>query len=162
MSSTLALIPSNVFPHLALGVASASLVGYAMYYNHPSVKLGRVNTALANTEKTLAEAKARCIRDYLAVAETETRFLRTKHTASKLRTRLLEVHDLPSWKSYLDNIITISRCLVVLEREVRDIQKCLLVLIEAANRRKLTEDINENQAVLHDAVHHTTATGYEV
>ncbi|KAJ6480304.1 hypothetical protein C8R45DRAFT_933232 [Mycena sanguinolenta] len=100
MSSTLALIPGNIFPHLALGVASASFVGYAVHYNRPSVKLGRVGTA----EETLAHVKATGMRDYLLLAELQTRFLRTKLTASKLQTRLLEAHDL-SWKDYLKSII---------------------------------------------------------
>ncbi|KAF7378094.1 hypothetical protein MSAN_00233600 [Mycena sanguinolenta] len=153
MSSTLSLIPGNVFPHLALGVVSAFLVGYAMHYNRPSVKLGRVTTALNTAEETLAHAKGRCMRDYLALAETEIRFLGTKLTVSNLQARLLEARDLQGWKDYLQNIIAISRCLVMLEREV---------LLEAARRRRLTEDINETQAALERAIHHATASGYEV
>ncbi|KAJ6480294.1 hypothetical protein C8R45DRAFT_1216047 [Mycena sanguinolenta] len=162
MSSILALIPGNMFPHLALGVVSASFVGYAMHYNRPSVKLGRVKTALTNAEKTLAHAKATCMRDYLSLTETETRFLRTKLAASNLQTCLLEAHNLLRWRAYLQKIITISRRLVMLEREIHDIQNSLLVLIEAAHRRKLSEDINETQAVLHEARYHTMASGYEV
>ncbi|KAF7378091.1 hypothetical protein MSAN_00233300 [Mycena sanguinolenta] len=161
LSSILSLIPQNIVAYLSLAVPFTLFVGYAMHYNRPSAKMDRVNIALKNAAETLTHAKARCMRDYLALAKTETRFLRTKLTASKLQTRLLEVHDL-GWKDYLQNVITISRCLVMLEREVRDMQKTLLVLIEAANRRKLTEDINETQAVLHAVVYPTTTSGYEV
>ncbi|KAJ6480293.1 hypothetical protein C8R45DRAFT_351229 [Mycena sanguinolenta] len=159
--SMLSLIPGNSFVYLSFAVTSTLSVGYAMHYNCPSVKLGRLTTALNTGGKTLAHAKATCMRNYLALTETETRFLRTKLTASKLQTRLLEAHNL-GWKDYLHNIISISRCLVMLERDVRDIQKSLLVLIEAAHRRKLTEDINETQAVLHGTMHQTTGSGYEV
>ncbi|KAJ6480297.1 hypothetical protein C8R45DRAFT_1155276 [Mycena sanguinolenta] len=148
LPSMLSLMPGNTLPYLTLGVASTSF-------------LARVTTELNTGEKTLAHAKATCMRNYLALTETETRFLRTKLTASKLQTRLLEVHDL-GWKDYLHNIIAISRCLVILERDVRDIQKSLLVLIEATHRRKLAEDINKTQAVLHGAMYRTTASGYEV
>ncbi|KAF7378086.1 hypothetical protein MSAN_00232800 [Mycena sanguinolenta] len=161
LSSTLSLIPGNAIPYLALGIGSAFCMGYAIRYNLPAVKLDRLNTTLRTAEETLDHAKAKCVRDYLSLAELRTRFLRTKLTTSKLQTRLLEVHDL-GWKDYLQNIIAISRCLVMLEREVCDIQKTSLVLIEAAHRRKLTEDINETQAVLHGAMYQNTESGYEV
>ncbi|KAJ6480306.1 hypothetical protein C8R45DRAFT_933234 [Mycena sanguinolenta] len=182
MSSTMSLIPGNIFPHLALGVLSASLVGYATHYNCPSERLGRLNTALNTVEKTLAHAKAASIRDYFILAELYTQFLRrapasesptgrkpitccrTKLTLSALHTCLLEGHDLSGWRAYLQNVIAISRSLIPLEREMEPILTTspYQVLIEAANRRKLRKDINEIQAILHAGMHHTTASGYEV
>ncbi|KAJ7240417.1 hypothetical protein B0H12DRAFT_1237319 [Mycena haematopus] len=169
VSSTLSLAPGNI-PYLVLGVGSASFLIYALQYNCPSAKLGRLNTALGTAEETFNHAKAKCKRDYSTMVETETRILRAKLTASKFHTRLLEARDMPSWKEYLQNIISISRSLTMLQREVRDIQTSLLVLIEAANRRKLTEDIRMTQEALDRAmpsgrvcIHgQTSASDYEV
>jgi hypothetical protein len=54
---------------------------------------------------------------------------RTKLAVSRLHSHLLESRDVPGWKNYLRDIFTISRALVMLEREVRDIQMSLLVRI---------------------------------
>jgi hypothetical protein len=52
---------------------------------------------------------------------------RNKLAVSKLRSRLLEAHNIPGWKDYLRDMIVILRGLAILECEVRDIQASLLV-----------------------------------
>jgi hypothetical protein len=54
---------------------------------------------------------------------------RTKLAVSRLHSRLLEARNMPGWKNYLRDIFTILRALLMLEREVRDIQTSLLVSI---------------------------------
>jgi hypothetical protein len=44
-----------------------------------------------------------------------------KLAVSKLRFRLLETSNIPGWKDYLHDMITILRGLAILECEVRDI-----------------------------------------
>jgi hypothetical protein len=73
---TLSLTPSEIFPYLALGVLSASSVIYALHHNFPSPRLGQINDEIAIMDKTLTHAKAKCMRDYLALVEAETQFLR--------------------------------------------------------------------------------------
>jgi hypothetical protein len=57
---------------------------------------------------------------------------RTKLAVSRLHSRLLEARSMSSWKNYLLAILTISRALAMLEREVRDIQTSLLVSISSS------------------------------
>ncbi|KAJ7809542.1 hypothetical protein B0H14DRAFT_2607994 [Mycena olivaceomarginata] len=71
----------------------------------------------------------------------------------RLHSCLLETRNIPGWKNYLRVMVTISRALAMLEREVRDVQTSLLVLIEAAHQCKLTEDICEGQEIGDGAVH---------
>ncbi|KAJ7789998.1 hypothetical protein B0H14DRAFT_3502157 [Mycena olivaceomarginata] len=149
----LSLIPSKIFPYLALGVLSASSVIHALHHNFPSAKLGQINDEIAIVDKTLTHAKAKCMRDYLALVEAETQFLRIKLAVSRLRSRLLETHNIPGWKNYPRDMFTISRTLAMLEREVWDIQTSLLVLIEAAHQHKLTEEIREGQEIGDDVLH---------
>jgi hypothetical protein len=73
---TLSLIPSNIFRYIALGVASVSLVVYAIHSNLPSAKLGRVYEAITVAEELLTRAKAKCMRDHRVLAENETLLLR--------------------------------------------------------------------------------------
>ncbi|KAJ7763099.1 hypothetical protein B0H14DRAFT_2633855 [Mycena olivaceomarginata] len=141
----LSLIPAKMLPYLSLGILSASFVVYALRRSCPVVTLDRLQNTITAVEELLTDTKAKSMRDYFTLVEAETQFLRTKLAVSRLRSRLLEARNMPGWKNYLRNIFTISRALVMLEREVRDIQTSLLVLIEAAHQRKLTEDIREGQ-----------------
>ncbi|KAJ6482621.1 hypothetical protein C8R45DRAFT_1075745 [Mycena sanguinolenta] len=102
--------------------------------------------SLRCVDSILTQAKANCMRDYLLLAECETRLLRTKFSASEIRSQLLKTST-TSWRNYLRNRISISRNLGTCARELRDIQTSLLLLIEVARQRKLAEDINLNQAI---------------
>jgi hypothetical protein len=52
---------------------------------------------------------------------------RTESAVSRLESRLLETRTVLGWKDCFRGIFTISRALVMLEREVQDIEKALLV-----------------------------------
>ncbi|KAF8183094.1 hypothetical protein K438DRAFT_1767146 [Mycena galopus ATCC 62051] len=143
LSSTTFLISSNIFPYLSLGLVSASFIVYVLQYCCRSAGLDRLNDTI-----TIAN----CGRDYLALAEINTRFLRTKLTASRLHTRLLEARSFPGWKDYAQTIMAVSLRLPALRREVRDVHTSALVLIEAAHQRKLTEDIKESQETMDAAL----------
>jgi hypothetical protein len=74
---TLSLIPATIFPYLALGLLSTSFIIYGLHYSRPAVTLDRLeNTITAVEDSILIHAKAKCMRDYLALVEAETRFLR--------------------------------------------------------------------------------------
>ncbi|KAJ7347745.1 hypothetical protein DFH08DRAFT_808531 [Mycena albidolilacea] len=123
------LIPGHIFPYFVLGVTSVSFVIYTLQHNLPSARVNRLNNTIAVVEEILTQAKANCTRDYLALVSAETRFLR----------------------NCLSNMTTISRSLATVEREVRDIQTSLLLLIESVHQRKLAEDLHESQEIV-DAV----------
>ncbi|KAJ7763096.1 hypothetical protein B0H14DRAFT_2972608, partial [Mycena olivaceomarginata] len=133
---TLSLIPSRIFPYLALGVLSASSGIYALYQHIPSARLGQINNAVAIVDETLTHVKAKCMWDYLVLL-----------VVSRLHSCLLEMRNIPDWKNYLCVMVTILCALVMLECGVWDIQTSLLVLIEAAHQHKLTEDIHESQEI---------------
>ncbi|KAJ7751821.1 hypothetical protein B0H14DRAFT_2635912 [Mycena olivaceomarginata] len=158
---TLSLIPATIFPYLALGLLSTSFIIYALCHNCPTVRVDRLKNGITVVDEILTHAKTECMRDYLALIQAETRFLRTKLAVSRLHSRLLEAHHMPGWKTYLHNIFNILRALVMLEREVRDIQTFLLVLIEAAHQRKLTADIHEGQEI-EDGVLHQQYSGIQM
>ncbi|KAJ7809537.1 hypothetical protein B0H14DRAFT_3481364 [Mycena olivaceomarginata] len=149
----LSLIPVTIFPYLALGLLSTSFIVYALRHNCPAVRIVRLKNEIAVVDAILTHAKAERMRDYLALIQAETQFLRTKLAVSRLHSRLLEARNMPGWKNYLRDIFTISRALAMLEREVRDIQTSLLVLIEAAHQRKLTADIHEGQEIGDGVLH---------
>ncbi|KAF8205996.1 hypothetical protein K438DRAFT_1756726 [Mycena galopus ATCC 62051] len=144
LSTTLFSTPSNIFPYLGLGLMSASFIIYALNYCCPSTRLGRLNAMSTIVEERLNHAKANARRDLLALAEMDTRFLRTKLAASRIHTRLLEAHNLSGWRDYAQTMMVVSLRLPALRREV---------LIEAASQRKLTEDINESQASMNAALY---------
>ncbi|KAJ7881315.1 hypothetical protein B0H14DRAFT_3761870 [Mycena olivaceomarginata] len=144
---TLSLIPAKIFPYLALGLLSTSFIIYALRHNCPAGSVDRLQNGITVVDEILTHAKAKCMHNYLALIEAETRFLRTRLAVSRLHSRLLEARHMPGWKTYLRDIFTISHALAMLEREVRYIQTSLLVLIEAAHQRKLTEDIHEGQEI---------------
>ncbi|KAJ6482625.1 hypothetical protein C8R45DRAFT_306117 [Mycena sanguinolenta] len=137
---TLSLIPSNILRYPALGIATMSVVAYSIYRDPPFARLSQVNDVVIIVDGILTRAKANCMRDHLLLAEYEIRFLRTKLSASKIHSLLLEMGTM-SWKHYLQNRVAMSRNLAVCERELRDIQTALLLLIELAHQRKLAEDI---------------------
>ncbi|KAJ7347834.1 hypothetical protein DFH08DRAFT_960231 [Mycena albidolilacea] len=144
---TISLIPVRMFPYVALGAVSASLAIYTLHHNLPWTRLDHINDAIAIVDETLTHAKAKCTRDYLVLVEAETWFLRPSSQC------LLEMHNMPGWKNYLRVMVTISRALAMLEREVRGIHTSLLVLVEAAHQRKLTEDIREDQEIGDGVLH---------
>ncbi|KAJ6480288.1 hypothetical protein C8R45DRAFT_1100877 [Mycena sanguinolenta] len=150
---TLSLIPSNIIRYPALVLAVISLMVYSIYNNPPSARLTQVNNVIIVVDGILTQGKAKCIRDYLLLAECETRLLQTKLSASKIHSDLLEL-DAMTWKRYLQNIMAISRSLAKCERELRDIERSLLasslifLLIEAAHQRKLAEDLNLNTEIV--------------
>ncbi|KAJ7809540.1 hypothetical protein B0H14DRAFT_2865970 [Mycena olivaceomarginata] len=144
---TLSLIPATIFPYLTLGLLSTYFIIYALRRNRPAVRVDRLKNGITVVDEILTHAKAKCMHDYLALIQAESRLLRTKLAVSRLHSRLLEARHMPGWKTYFRDIFTISRAVAILEREVRDIQTSLLVLIEAAHQRKLTEDIHEGQEI---------------
>jgi hypothetical protein len=68
---TLSLIPGNIFRYVWLAAAGSSLLIYAVHYNLPSTRYGRLTTAIATATDILVFAKPRCLRDHLDLAETE-------------------------------------------------------------------------------------------
>ncbi|KAJ7347825.1 hypothetical protein DFH08DRAFT_808600 [Mycena albidolilacea] len=159
---TLSLIPATIFPYLTLGLLSTYFIIYALRRNCPAVRVDRLKNEITVVDEILTHAKAKCMHDYLALIEAETRFLRaqnaldpgrTKLAVSRLHSRLLEARHMPGWKTYFRDIFIISRALAMLEREVQDIQTSLLVLIEAAHQRKLTADIQESQEIGDGVLH---------
>ncbi|KAJ6480296.1 hypothetical protein C8R45DRAFT_933222 [Mycena sanguinolenta] len=143
----LSLIPSNIVRYPSLVLAVIFLVVYSIYNNPPSARLTQVNNVVIVVDGILTRAKAECMRDHLLLAEYETRFLRMKLSASKIHSYVLEL-DAMAWKQYLQNRITISTSLAKCERELRDIQTSLLLLIEAAHQRKLAENLNLNMEIV--------------
>ncbi|KAJ6480282.1 hypothetical protein C8R45DRAFT_1100870 [Mycena sanguinolenta] len=137
---TLSLIPSNILRYAALGVTIISLVFFSIYRDPPSARLNRVNDVITVVDTILTQAKAKCMRDHLLLAECETRLLRAKLSASQIHSHLLEI-DTMSWKYYLQNRMSISSGLAMCKRELRNVQTSLLLLIESARQRKLVEDI---------------------
>ncbi|KAF8206010.1 hypothetical protein K438DRAFT_1756741 [Mycena galopus ATCC 62051] len=129
LSSTILLIPGNIFPYLSLGLVFASFIAYSLHYHCPSARLGRLNDTFTIVGELLDHAKADCRRDYLALAEIETRFLRTKLTASRLHTRLLKARGMPSWKDYLKTMMAVPRSLPTLRRELREVHTSLLLSV---------------------------------
>jgi hypothetical protein len=73
---TLSLIPTNILGYIALSIVPVLLMVYIVHSNRPSAKLSRLNDAVAMTDDILTRAKARCMRDHLLLAESETRLLR--------------------------------------------------------------------------------------
>ncbi|KAJ7347808.1 hypothetical protein DFH08DRAFT_808585 [Mycena albidolilacea] len=150
---TLSRIPATIFPYLALGLLSTSFIIYTLHHNCPAVRVDQLKNGITIVEEILTNAKANCMRDYFTLVKAETQFLRTKLAVSRLHSRLLEARNIPGWKNYLHGIFTISRALAILEREMRDTQTSLLVLIEAAYQRKLTGDIREGQEIGDGVLH---------
>ncbi|KAF8205995.1 hypothetical protein K438DRAFT_1931784 [Mycena galopus ATCC 62051] len=153
LSSTVFPILSNIFPYLGLGLMSTSFIVYALHYCCPSTRLGRLNAMITIVEEMLDHTKANGRRDFLALAEINTRFLRTKLAASRLHTHFLDAHNFPGWKNYVQTMLVVSLSLLALRREVRDVHMSLLVLVEAARQRRLTKDINESQETMDAALH---------
>ncbi|KAF7368717.1 hypothetical protein MVEN_00196400 [Mycena venus] len=150
---TLSFIPINVFRYIVLGAVSASVLVYTAHHNHPSSRLGRLNKAMNDLEETFAHAKTKCARDYLALVDSETRFLRAKLVVSRLHSRLLKMHEI-SWKIYFPNLRETMHILQTCEHEVQELQIFMLLLVEAANQRKLTEDINQSLEIV-DGISHS-------
>ncbi|KAJ7788150.1 hypothetical protein B0H14DRAFT_3504528 [Mycena olivaceomarginata] len=147
---TLSLIPATIFPYLTLSLLSTYFIIYALSHNCPAVRVDQLKNGITVVDEILTDAKAKCMHDYLALIQAETRFLWTKLAVSRLHSRLLEARNMPGWRNYLRDIFTISRALAMLEREMWDIQTYLLfyeVFIEAAHQRKLTADIHEGQDI---------------
>ncbi|KAJ7347804.1 hypothetical protein DFH08DRAFT_808581 [Mycena albidolilacea] len=144
---TLSLIPSSIHLYLTVGLLSASLIVYTLNHNCPSAKLDRLNNSITVVDSgVLTQAKANDV-------QTSLDFGRTKLAVSKLHFHSLGTRKMGAWKNYLHNMIAILRGLAMLECEVWDIQMSLLVLIEVAHQRKLTQDIHESQEIVNGAVH---------
>ncbi|KAJ7491423.1 hypothetical protein B0H11DRAFT_1008842 [Mycena galericulata] len=76
-----ALIPNT---YLGLGALTASLLIQAAHRCRPSVRLGRLNTAIT---ETLTRAKSTCAWAHLALVENERCLLQAELGASKVQTR---------------------------------------------------------------------------
>ncbi|KAF7372563.1 hypothetical protein MVEN_00118900 [Mycena venus] len=144
---TLPFIPSNIFPYIALAVVTFSLLVDKAHYNRPSARLGRLDNSITIVGDTLIRAKIKCTRERFALAESETRLLRAKLWTSKIHTHVLEMHDM-SWTLYLRNIPSMCKSLAICERELRELENSILLLIEAAHQHKLAQDINESREVV--------------
>jgi hypothetical protein len=73
---TLSLIPATIFPYLALSLLSTYFIIYALRHNCPAVRVDRLKNGITVVDEILTHAKAKCTRDYLALVEAETPFLR--------------------------------------------------------------------------------------
>ncbi|KAJ7143818.1 hypothetical protein C8R44DRAFT_758967 [Mycena epipterygia] len=143
----LLLIPSNVFHYVALGTAAITLPIYATYYLHPSTHLGRVNSAIIATTEILTWAKSECTRNHFDLAEKEGRLLQAKLAVSKIRSHLLEARG-TSWKIYYQKIRAISQSLDKCERQLREIETAILLIIETEEERELIENINKTREIV--------------
>jgi hypothetical protein len=65
-----------MFPYLSLGILSASFMVYALRRSCPAVTLDRLHNTITAVEELLTDTKAKCMRDYFALVDAETRFLR--------------------------------------------------------------------------------------
>jgi hypothetical protein len=72
----LSLIPAKMFAYLSLGILSASFVVYALRHNCPAVRVDRLKNGITVVDEILIHAKAKCMCDYIALIQAETRFLR--------------------------------------------------------------------------------------
>ncbi|KAF8206007.1 hypothetical protein K438DRAFT_1756737 [Mycena galopus ATCC 62051] len=129
----LSLIPSNILRYIALGVTLISLLLYSMHHNPPAARLTRLYNTIAMVEDILMHTKAKCRHNYFLLAEYEIRLM-----------RFALMHN--SSPTLLKSRIT-TRSLTMCERELQDIHTSLLLFIEAAHQRKLTEDINGSEEI---------------
>ncbi|KAF7378084.1 hypothetical protein MSAN_00232600 [Mycena sanguinolenta] len=144
---TLSLIPSDVLRYPAIVLAAISVGIYSVHRNSLAARLSQVYDVIIIVDDILTRAKAECMRDHLLLADCETGLLWTKLSASKIHSYLLEL-DATAWKRYLQNKMAISRSLSKCERELRDVQTSLLLLIESAHQRRLAEDLNLNTEIV--------------
>ncbi|KAJ7347856.1 hypothetical protein DFH08DRAFT_866733 [Mycena albidolilacea] len=154
----LSFIPNNIFRYIAPGTTLVCLLVYALHHNVPSVRLDRLDDAIIVTEEILAHTRAECMRDYISLAESETRFLGVKLSASRIHSNLLETRDM-SWRIYLRSMVTIWLGLALCERDVRKLQTFMLLLIEEAHQRQLAAEIQESKQIVNEMLHSSSTSG---
>ncbi|KAJ7757305.1 hypothetical protein B0H14DRAFT_3511936 [Mycena olivaceomarginata] len=140
--------------YITLGLLSAALVIYTVNRQRPSHKLSRVECAIEVCEETLKYATSNCARNHLELTDTTRRLLEAKLSASKIETQLLETHSVTTWEGlveYLQNLRDIVQNINQCAKDVKGIQRSILLTIEAERQRQFFEGIKELREI-HDTV----------
>ncbi|KAJ7708247.1 hypothetical protein B0H17DRAFT_1031989 [Mycena rosella] len=156
----LSAIPSTIVLYTILALVCASFVIYAAHHELPSTRLIRLNNVITAVKDILARAKSECLRDHLVIAYEEEDLIRVidspfmirvELSMSNIQTGLLEARDAP-WTIFIHKMWTIWHSLDKCERKVREIQKSLLLILEAEHHRKLAENLNESREAVNAVV----------
>ncbi|KAJ7603214.1 hypothetical protein DFH06DRAFT_1350431 [Mycena polygramma] len=149
--SVLALIPGAIWRYACI-VGSASLVIFIARHQGPARKFNILENAIKVTEKTLQHIKTMptSASSHAEIIDAEWRFLQVKLSASKIQSRMLEMHD-ETWKAYLKSI----------RATLLAIRHCAAELtIKEEHQRNLTKGIEESREVLSTVVPSPTRRTY--
>ncbi|KAJ7133444.1 hypothetical protein C8R44DRAFT_772432 [Mycena epipterygia] len=139
----LALISNNALRYTTVGLVVTITLIFSVHLKCLSTQLYLLTDKIQETEEILRNAKSQCARDILGLVQEEVRLLEIKSTASVIQCRVWETPRL-TWKQYRVFSGHISEC----ERNTKKIRTAIQMTVEAARRRKYTEDINEAQIIL--------------
>ncbi|KAJ6461363.1 hypothetical protein C8R45DRAFT_1028163 [Mycena sanguinolenta] len=144
----ISLIPYNRYILWTLG--SVSLVWYAANRQRPSNKLGPLEALTDSLGRTLQFAKGTCARNYLELVDITREFLELKLSASNIRFRLLETHDVSTWKEFVEYVrhsTEIWQSIQQCEKKATEIRTSILCIIEAEHQRELSEEIQTSREI---------------
>ncbi|KAJ7708243.1 hypothetical protein B0H17DRAFT_1191719 [Mycena rosella] len=147
----LSAIPGTIVLYTILALICVSFVIYAAHHELPSTRLIRLINVITAVKDILARAKSECLRDHLVIAYEEEDLIRVELSMSNIQTGLLEARDAP-WKIFIHKMWTIWHSLDKCERKVREIQKSMLLILEAEHHRKLAENLNESREAVNAVV----------
>ncbi|KAJ6554396.1 hypothetical protein B0H19DRAFT_1071801 [Mycena capillaripes] len=140
-------IYGTTWHYISLALAFIWLAFLAPRHYGPAKKLNVLEAAIKTTEETLERAKATCARSQMELIDAGYRLLQVKFSASKIQCQMLEARN-ASWKMYFKSGRALIRAIDQCTIEAKAIQTLMLLIIEEARQRKLTEGINESQEVL--------------
>ncbi|KAJ7836686.1 hypothetical protein B0H14DRAFT_2589586 [Mycena olivaceomarginata] len=145
----LALVPGTTWRYIWLALACTSLAVFASAQRQdPAKRISMLEDALETAEETLNRAKLISgARAQAELAEVGCRLLQVKLSASKIRSRILEMRS-ATWQTYIRRIRVILRTIDHCAGEVKGVQTSMLLIIEEARRRTLSEELNEAQETL--------------
>ncbi|KAJ6505566.1 hypothetical protein C8R45DRAFT_973127 [Mycena sanguinolenta] len=161
----ISLIPYNRY--ILWGLGSAGLVLYAADRERPSNKLRPLEVSINSVGETLDLANATCTtgHNYVELMEVTNRFCELKLSASNIKSRLLETHNVSTWKELKEharNSKTIWESIHRCEKKVKEIRTLIECIIEAEHQRELSQDIQKSREIMSSLTRRASAVNRHI
>ncbi|KAF7335206.1 hypothetical protein MSAN_02353900 [Mycena sanguinolenta] len=159
----ISLIPYNRYILWTLGLASFIL--YGIDRQRPPKKLALLEASIDAVGETLELAKATCTMQYVELADIAREFYELRLSVSNLKSRLLETHNVSTWKQFVDSVRhstemwqSIRKC----GKNAKEIRTSILRIIEAERQRELLEDIQTSREIISSLTRRASAVNRRV
>ncbi|KAJ7750904.1 hypothetical protein B0H16DRAFT_1460606 [Mycena metata] len=149
----------NTLRYIIAGLLLALLVAYAVNHCAPSRMVLRLENTIKTLRKTFNHAMANCPRDWTELRELGCQITQVELSVSRIRRHLLDISSFVTWKKYFQDLRGTFKTITECNKELKDIQKSILRIIEGEHERQLRLRAEEERGSFNALMGHVEDIG---